>query len=188
MLFLIKICWQTKLQLCFFIKKTELLSKQSCNLPIILRAASHIWRPGSKFVYMLGEKLTYFCQPHILPKVLGTVGFKLILKFWVFFLCKFVQIILWLNNTPLWSTFSFYPPCTDLEQHLSKMKGILIESCSRQYALNFVLSCKTTYDLHFYSLKSISKLNWDYKIFQNYFGITKIFWNQFVIPNEIWKF
>ena len=37
-------------------------------------------------------------------------------------------------------------------------------------------------DLHFYSLKSISKLNLDYKNFQNDFRITKDFqnskWNQ----------
>ena len=39
-----------------------------------------------------------------------------------------------------------------------------------------------SYDLHFYSLKSISKLNLDYKNFQNDFRITKDFqnskWNQ----------
>ena len=45
-----------------------------------------------------------------------------------------------------------------------------------------------TYDLHFYSLKSILKLNWDYKNFQNHFGVTKIFWNQFRNPNEILEF
>ena len=43
-------------------------------------------------------------------------------------------------------------------------------------------------DLHFYSLKSILKLNWDYQNFQNHFGMTKIFWNQFHIPNAIWEF
>ena len=32
-------------------------------------------------------------------------------------------------------------------------------------------------DLHFYSLKSISKLNLDYKNFQNHFQITKDFQN-----------
>ena len=49
-------------------------------------------------------------------------------------------------------------------------------------------SCNMSNDLHFYSLKSISKLNWDYKNFQNHFGITKIFWNQFHIPNAILEF
>ena len=47
---------------------------------------------------------------------------------------------------------------------------------------------KSTNDLHFYSLKSILKLNWDYKNFQNHFGVTKIFWNQFRNPNEILEF
>ena len=45
-----------------------------------------------------------------------------------------------------------------------------------------------TNDLHFYSLKSILKLNWDYENFQNHFRITKIFWNQFHIPNAILEF
>ena len=42
-------------------------------------------------------------------------------------------------------------------------------------------------DLHFYSLKSISKLNFDYKNFQNDFRITKDFrnskWNQQIFKN-----
>ena len=50
------------------------------------------------------------------------------------------------------------------------------------------MDCLLFNDPHFYSLKSISKLIWDYQNFQNHFGITKIFWNQFHIPNEILKF
>ena len=118
MLFFIKICWQTKLQLCFFIKKTELLSKQSRNLP---RAALHVWRPGSKFVYMLGEKLTYFCQPHILPKVLGTVGFKLILKFWFFFFVSSFKLFYdWIIPH-----FEAPSPSTHLEQNVPCVSSIL---------------------------------------------------------------
>ena len=46
----------------------------------------------------------------------------------------------------------------------------------------------STNDLHFYSLKSITNWNWDYKNFQNYFGITKNFLNQFHFQNAILEF
>ena len=51
-----------------------------------------------------------------------------------------------------------------------------------------VEGCKDPNDLHFYSLKTISKLNFDYKKFSKPFSDSKRFSKSFLIQHGIRKF